>query len=149
MSSRRTHKSTASTETLEGQVLDTEASIAPEADASGEVIEAQVALEEDNERSTLGTAADAIRQGAASAKAAVGEVIPGVGKLVRKSIYGGFYYASYGVVFAALTVAKLLPVDNVVSEGVRDGASAACKAVEHQADEAAIVETNDAQAMPA
>lgn len=133
MTSRRSNKSESVAE------LDDEATVVADAvadPAADDIIEAQaVHLDDDaaEKASVVGSAADAIRHGAASAKAAVGEVVPGVGRLVRKTVYGTFYCASYGVVFAALSVARLVPTDNVLGEALRDGAQAARHDVEHVA----------------
>jgi hypothetical protein len=77
------------------------------------------------------TLSGAIREGASHARAAVGEVIPGVGRIVRKAVYGTAYGASYGVVFAALSVARLVPTNNFVGQAFKDGAEAARHDVEH------------------
>lgn len=67
----------------------------------------------------------AIREGASDARRAVAGILPAMGTMVRKSVYGGFYYGSYGVVFGALVVSRLIPSNNAIGEGIRDGAMAA------------------------
>ncbi|BBL74145.1 hypothetical protein [Methylomagnum ishizawai] len=66
---------------------------------------------------------EAIREGASDARAAV----VSLKGFVRKGVYTGFYYATYGVVFGALMVGSLIPSNNAMGEGVRDGFKAAQK----------------------
>jgi hypothetical protein len=47
---------------------------------------------------------------------------------VQKGIYTSVYTVTYGVVYGALLIGGLIPVNSVVSEGMRDGLSAARKA---------------------
>ncbi len=49
-------------------------------------------------------------------------------KTMRQGIYTGVYGVTYGVVYGALVVGDLIPTNNVVGDGVRDGLSAAKKA---------------------
>jgi hypothetical protein len=44
---------------------------------------------------------------------------------VAQSVYVLTYYTSFGVVFAALAVSRMTPLDNAFGYGVRDGAAAA------------------------
>ena len=46
-----------------------------------------------------------------------------------KSVYSTCYFLSYGVVFPTLWVAGLVPTDNAMGHGFRDGADAAKQAV--------------------
>ena len=87
-------------------------------------------------RSEAMTPIAAILAGASDAKAAV-EAIPSLGNLLSKTVYGTFYYASYGVVFGALTVAHLIPTDNIMGAGLREGAKAAREAFERRMGSAA------------
>jgi hypothetical protein len=130
MTSRRSNKSEPVPDSPE-----VEAAVAePPAEPVEEIVETQQvhAEPEAAECAETGSAADAIRHGAASARAAVGQVIPGAGRLLRKSLYSTVYGASYVVVFAALSVARLVPTNNIVGEGLRDGAAAARRDVEHE-----------------
>jgi hypothetical protein len=68
-----------------------------------------------------------ITEGAADACTAASTVTQAAGKAARKTVYSGFYYVSYGVVFSALLVGNLLPSNNAMGEGVHDGALAARK----------------------
>lgn len=67
----------------------------------------------------------AIREGASDARRAAAGILPAMGAMVRKSVYSGFYYGSYGVVFGALVVSRLVPSNNAIGDGIRDGAVAA------------------------
>lgn len=71
--------------------------------------------------------AKVISEGASDACAAATNAFPAAGKALRRTIYSGFYYVTYGVVFGSLAVASLIPTDNAMGEGIRDGASAARK----------------------
>lgn len=75
------------------------------------------------------TAAAAVRQGADDARANALELAPAVGESVSRAVYATCYYLSYGVVFPAVFVASLLPLNNAVGFGLVDGASAAKEAV--------------------
>lgn len=75
---------------------------------------------------------------------AASNALPFAGAAWRKSVYTGFYYLTYGVVFGSLALASLLPSDTAMSKGIHDGAEAARKdfanrrvAVEAGAEEAA------------
>jgi hypothetical protein len=70
---------------------------------------------------------EAIREGTEDARAAAAGVIPEVGELIHKGVYNGFYYLTYGIVFGSLVVGSLIPSNNAMSEGVRDGIEAARK----------------------
>lgn len=67
----------------------------------------------------------AIREGASDARRAAAGILPAMGAMVRKGVYNGFYYGSYGVVFGALVVSRLVPSNNAVGQGIHDGAVAA------------------------
>ena len=80
---------------------------------------------------------EAIREGASDARRAAADVLPALGAIARKGVYNGFYFGSYGVVFAALVVSRLVPRNNAVGQGIRDGAVAAredFEAREHAVD---------------
>lgn len=70
--------------------------------------------------------AAAIDEGVRDARAAAERLFPAVGGLLRKGVYNGFYYLTYGVVFGGLAVGHLVPKGSAVAEGVREGAKAAC-----------------------
>jgi len=52
-------------------------------------------------------------------------IVPAIGRAISKAVYGTFYYASYGIVLTAVTVAQSIPADNAMGRGVKDGAAAA------------------------
>jgi hypothetical protein len=76
--------------------------------------------------------AEAIREGASDAREAAAGFFPAVGDAIHKGVYNGFYYLTYGVVFGALVVGRLIPSNNAMGEGVRDGYAAAAKAFEER-----------------
>ncbi|MGI9213278.1 MAG: hypothetical protein ACR2HF_12480 [Methylococcaceae bacterium] len=55
----------------------------------------------------------------------------------QKGVYTGVYAVSYGVVYAGLLVGGLIPTNSIVSEGMRDGSSAARKAYDTRAEQKA------------
>ncbi|MCU0733951.1 MAG: hypothetical protein MUF20_00310 [Methylotetracoccus sp.] len=71
--------------------------------------------------------AKVISESAADACSAASNVLPEAGKLVRKVVYKGFYYATYGVVYSSMVVGSLIPSHSAVGEGLHDGAAAARK----------------------
>ena len=70
-------------------------------------------------------AADAVKKSTSDAKHAASQALPAVRSALAQSVYVATYYASFGVVFAALAVGRVTPMDNAFGYGVRDGASAA------------------------
>lgn len=84
--------------------------------------------------------AEAIREGAGDAREAAAGFFPTIGKALHKGVYNTFYYATYGVVFGALVVGRLIPSNNAMGEGVHDGFEAAKKAVEEREHAAAAAE---------
>lgn len=53
--------------------------------------------------------------------------------MVAKAVYQTVYAASFGIVFSALLVSRLLvPKDSVVAKGLHDGSVAAHKAIEEK-----------------
>ena len=72
----------------------------------------------------------AIREGASDAANAASRIVPNVAKYLSKGVYGACYYTTFGVVFGALTVSKLLPSNGAAVHGIEDGARDARKAVE-------------------
>ncbi len=83
-----------------------------------------------------GSLVEAISAGAEAASSAAAGLIPAVGGLIHKGVYNGFYCLSYGVVFGALVVGKLIPSNNAMGDGVRNGFKAAHK--DFEAKHAAI-----------
>jgi hypothetical protein len=82
---------------------------------------------------------DGILEGVADAAKAAGQLIPAAGSYVSKGVYQAGYYTSYGVVFGATLLARLIPLPNPLAHGVHDGAEAALDSAEkpHHTDKAA------------
>lgn len=97
--------------------------------------------QEQPETNILGSASDGIQQGVADANAAASESASSISQSLGKVVYNTFYYASYYVTFAALTAAKLLPLDNAVGRGLHDGAAAAQQALHTAEKQAAAAAT--------
>lgn len=75
---------------------------------------------------------ESVKAGAGAAQEAVVDFLPAVGKTLRALVYNGFYYVSFGVTFSALTVAHLVPTNNVMGQALADGAKAAQEAFRQQ-----------------
>jgi hypothetical protein len=73
----------------------------------------------------LETAVQAARDGAADAKATVEKALPAAGRFLSRFVYTTCYTLSYGVVFPTVLIAKSIPSNNVVVNGLVDGAEAA------------------------
>ena len=67
---------------------------------------------------------------AADAKATLEKSLPGATRFVSRLIYTTCYSLSYGVVFPTVWVARSIPPDNPVVNGLTEGAKAAIDAVE-------------------
>jgi hypothetical protein len=80
---------------------------------------------------------ESVKAGATAAQAAVTDFVPAVGKNLRTLVYNGLYYVSFGVTFSALTVASLVPSDNVMGKALADGAEAAKEVFRKQHRQAA------------
>ena len=70
-------------------------------------------------------AADAVRKSTSDARQAASQAVPAVRSAGAQGVYVGTYYTAFGVVFAALSVGRLTPMENAFGYGLRDGASAA------------------------
>ena len=73
----------------------------------------------------IAAASDAMKKSTSDARRAASRAAPAVGSALAKTVYIAAYYASYGVVFAAVTVGRLVPSENALAYGIRDGAAAA------------------------
>lgn len=85
----------------------------------------------------LRTAADAMslalqaaKDGAADAQERVSQMMPAIGGFVSRLTYTTCYAVSYGVVFPTLLVARAVPRDNAIVNGLVDGTRAARDSVE-------------------
>ena len=70
-------------------------------------------------------AADAVKKSTSDARHAAAQAVPAVRSALAQGVYVATYYTSFGVVFAALTMSRMTPMDNAFGYGVRDGAAAA------------------------
>lgn len=86
----------------------------------------------------VAAASEGVQQGAADAAAAASESTANHAQFFSKAVYNTFYYSSYYVTFAALTVAKALPLDNAAGHGMHDGAVAARDALQKADEQAAV-----------
>ena len=78
---------------------------------------------------------------AATAAPSSAEVLPVIGKYLGKAVYGTFYCASYGVVFTALIVARIVPMNNLIGCAIKEGALAAENALKTSEQPAVSEET--------
>ena len=94
----------------------------------------------------MGSAMEAVRQGASDAQERITGAMPAVGQFVSRLVYTSCYGLSYGIVFPVMLVVRMVPKDNAVVHGLVDGAIAAREQVEgwgggateedlHEADE--------------
>lgn len=80
--------------------------------------------------------AEALSDEPAAPRASLREIMPAVGKHLGKAAYGVVYYTTYGVVYSALSVARVVPVDNMLGRAIKEGAMAATVAVKVAEEEA-------------
>jgi hypothetical protein len=78
----------------------------------------------------LETAVQAARDGAGDAKVAVEKALPAASRFLSRFVYTTCYTVSYGVVFPTVLIAKSIPADNAVMNGLVDGARAASDMVD-------------------
>lgn len=99
----------------------------------------QAAPIENSSADPLRSAADAMalalqaaKDGAADAQERVSELVPALGGFVSRLTYTTCYAVSYGVVFPSLMLARAVPKDNAIVNGLVDGARAARDAIQGQ-----------------
>src|SRR6187402_3162589 len=73
----------------------------------------------------LGAASDSIKAGAEDVKNVFVGLLPKVTRLAAQAVYSTFYAASFGVTYSAVVFEEVVPLDNPVGYGLRDGAKAA------------------------
>lgn len=73
----------------------------------------------------MSSAAEALKDGASDAARAVQRFVPQGKVSLSKAAYSTCYFLSYGVAFPTLFVASLLPKNNPLGNGLKDGAVAA------------------------
>ncbi len=77
----------------------------------------------------MAMAVQAARDGASDAQAKAAEMMPAIGGFLSRLTYTTCYAVSYGVVFPTVLVARAVPKDNVIVQGLVEGAHAAVAAV--------------------
>jgi len=85
----------------------------------------------------MALALQAAKEGAADAQDKVNEMMPAIGGFLSRLTYTTCYAVSYGVVFPTLLVARAVPKDNAIVNGLVDGARAARDALEGRYQESA------------
>ena len=91
---------------------------------------AGVSLEADEEGNPGAPARMERRTGQASAPRR-GSLLSPVGRAMSAAVYGVGYYGSYGIAFSAMTLWYLLPLNNALGRGFRDGGCAGKEAAAH------------------
>lgn len=61
-----------------------------------------------------------------------------LGAYMQKAVFSTCYYASYGVVYGALSVARAVPMDNLVGRAIKAGAADARSDLERQPETVAV-----------
>lgn len=77
----------------------------------------------------MALALQAAKDGAADAQERVSQMMPAIGGFVSRLTYTTCYAVSYGVVFPSLLVARAVPKENAIVNGLVDGARAARDAI--------------------
>jgi hypothetical protein len=85
----------------------------------------------------MALALQAAKDGAANAQQGVSDVVPAVGGFLSRLTYTACYAVSYGVVFPTIFVARAVPKENALVNGLVDGARAARAAIEGRHHESA------------
>jgi hypothetical protein len=98
----------------------------------------------------MAMAVQAARDGASDAQAKVSEMMPAVGGFLSRLTYTTCYAVSYGVVFPTLVVARAVPKDNVVVQGLVEGARAAVAAAQRESalEDSPAAESHQAPIVP-
>lgn len=74
----------------------------------------------------------ALKRGTDAGARAAAELLPRVGTLMTRALYGTCYYTAFGTTFATMTLARLVPKGGIVDKGLHDGAEAARVAFREQ-----------------
>jgi len=91
----------------------------------------------------MALALEAAKEGAADAQERVSQMMPAIGGFVSRLTYTTCYAVSYGVVFPTLLVARAVPKDNAIVNGLLDGARAARDSVGARQAESATGDSGD------
>jgi hypothetical protein len=78
----------------------------------------------------LETAVQAAKDGAADARVTVEKALPAVSRFVTRFVYTTSYTLSYGIVFPTVLIARSVPTNNAIVNGLVDGARAAVEMVD-------------------
>jgi hypothetical protein len=78
----------------------------------------------------MSMALQAAKDGAADAQERVSDMMPAIGGFLSRLTHTTCYAVSYGVVFPTLLVARAVPKDNAIVNGLVDGARAARDALD-------------------
>lgn len=82
----------------------------------------------------MALALQAAKDGAADAQERVTEMMPAIGGFLSRLTYTTCYAVSYGVVFPSLMIARAVPKENAIVNGLVDGARAARDAIHGRQD---------------
>jgi hypothetical protein len=88
-------------------------------------------------KKTRARVTEAVQEGTVQAQQAAADVLPAVGELAAKTLYGICYNAAFVVTFVALTIARLIPTESPAAHGLHDGTKAAAKLIEAHAQQQA------------
>ena len=77
----------------------------------------------------MDAAVEAAKEGAGRARATAADALPAAGEFLLRAVYNTSYGISYGVVLPALFIARAIPKNNAVTNGLIDGARAAIDAI--------------------
>ena len=82
----------------------------------------------------MDAAVAAAKLGADRAKLTAADAWPAASRFLSRAVYHTSYAISYGVVFPAAMIARTIPKDNALVNGLVDGARAASDAIQSQGE---------------
>ncbi len=82
----------------------------------------------------MDAAVQAGKEGADRVRLGVSDALPAIGRFFSSAVYHTSYTVSYGLVFPAAMVARVIPRENPVVHGIVDGARAAADSLRGSAD---------------
>lgn len=77
----------------------------------------------------MDAAVQAGRNSAERVRLGESDALPAIGRFLSNAVYHTSYTVSYGLVFPAAMVARVIPKDNAIVHGFVDGARAAADAI--------------------
>lgn len=121
----------------EDRAMAPQAAIEPTDSASSETVETLEAAQATSEAadqaaSLMQTVESTVEAAAEEIASAVEPVRHRLGASLEKAVYRTCYYAAYCVVYGALSVARRVPMENLVGRAIKAGAADARSAVERQ-----------------